>query len=121
MHIPRFVLVVEDDSEHAEMLLAGLEAEGLRAECATDGSTGLGRIWAELPDVVLLDIAVPKVNGALIGMAMRADPKTAAIPIVMQSGRPEVEIKRAFAGYDAYFSKPFDLWKLVATVKRLAG
>src|SRR5436190_183926 len=121
MHDPAFVLVLEDNLDHAELLLMALKERGFRAECSSDGSTSLSRILRELPDLVLLDIGVPRINGALIAKAMRSDPRTSAIPIVFQSARPEMEIKRDFADYDAYFLKPFDLSKLLAAIASLTA
>lgn len=119
MHAPPFVLLLEDDLDQTTVLLMALRGSGFRAECASDGSTMLTRVFSELPDLVLADVSVPRINGALLGKAMRSDPRTAATPLVFQSATPEIEIKRHFADYDAYFFKPIDLFRLISTIRRL--
>jgi len=105
------------------MLIALLELEGYRAECAPDGARGLKRAEEDVPDVILLDFTLPDMSGADVGKALRSEIKTARIPIIMGSGMPEWVVRRYFTDLDAFLAKPLDpeqLLKQIATLTVMA-
>src|SRR4030095_12641220 len=84
----KFVLVIEDSCDHAQSLLILLQMQGYRVECEADGRSGWDRVQAALPDLVMLDMTMPELNGADVGKAIRSLDATAAIPILIQTALP---------------------------------
>lgn len=115
----RTVLVVEDEFGMAEVLQLMLEVEGWRVVLAHNGRHAQERIAVALPDLVLCDYMMPVMNGARLGVALRASPATAALPIVMMSAADEAEVRREFAGYDAFLHKPYRMDELLVTLQRV--
>ena len=117
------VLIVEDDETIRQLIAVNLELEGFDTFAAVDGQDGLDKIKSIRPDVITLDVMMPGLDGWQVVAALRADPATRTIPILMLSARAqEADIQRGSrAGVDAYITKPFDPDELVATVRRLAG
>lgn len=101
------VLVVDDEFANAEILALILEDEGYHVTCAANGRDGLRRVQESRPDLVVLDFMMPVLNGAEMGKALRAEPATRGIKILMNSALPEASVRLQFAGYDAYLRKPF--------------
>lgn len=102
----------------ADLVAGRLKREGYEIEVAYDGTEGLERIRSSPPDLALLDIMLPSLSGTDIAIAMRADPRTADVPIIMLTARSEetdivVGLK---LGADDYIPKPFSLSVLVARV-----
>jgi DNA-binding response OmpR family regulator len=121
--LPKLVLLIEDNCDHAQMLIALLELEGYRAECAPDGVRGLKRVEEDLPDLILLDFTLPDMSGADVGKALRSASRTARIPIIMGSGMPEWVVRSYFSDFDAFLTKPLDpeqLLKRIATLTAVA-
>ncbi len=115
------VLIVEDDADIAALLAHYLEKTGHTFEIVTDGGRALARAKAALPDLVILDLMLPGLNGLEICRALRADDKTAALPIIMLTARGE-ESERILGldvGADDYIVKPFSPRELVARVRAL--
>jgi two-component system, OmpR family, KDP operon response regulator KdpE len=110
------VLVVEDDTETRSVLARELAARGYRVEEAADGKTALRRWEANRPDVVLLDLGLPDVDGLDVIHRMRRDATT---PIVILSGRYEEREKVAALerGADDYVTKPFGVDELNARLR----
>ena len=110
------VLVIEDDAEIRDALVEYLEEEGYEVACAENGADGLTRLGdGPLPSVVLLDSAMPVLDGAATLARLRANPAWAAIPVVLSSADARV----AELGADRYLTKPFTVGDLVATLKEL--
>lgn len=86
------VLLVEDDPAVLEMYRLKLSLDGYRVSVATDGETGLARARELLPDIVFLDIRLPGKDGLEVLQALRDDPDTAAIPVVILSNYGEREL-----------------------------
>ena len=110
---PPRVLVIDDERYMREMLEMGLVQHGFEVRTAADGSTALESIATWEPDVVVLDIMMPKIDGmSLIPMIRRAS----EVPIVMLSARdePHDKIAALTAGADDYLGKPFNLGELAA-------
>jgi twitching motility two-component system response regulator PilH len=115
------VLVVEDSVTQREMITDLLKGSGLSVSIATDGVEALEQIEGQHPDLVVLDIVMPRMNGYEVCRRIKADPKTQHVPVVMCSSKGE-EFDRYWGmkqGADAYIAKPFQPTELVGTVKQL--
>ena len=117
------VLVVDDDDVIRQLITVNLELEGFDVTTALDGQDCLDKVKDVKPDVITLDIMMPKVDGWEAASRLRADPVTAGIKVVLLSARAqEADLQRGSRiGVDAYLTKPFDPDELIATVRRLAG
>ena len=115
------VLVVEDSPPQREMISAFLTGIGLAVTSAGDGVEALEQIKRSRPDIVVLDIVMPRMNGYELCRRIKTDPKTQEVPVVMCSTKGE-EFDRYWGmrqGADAYIAKPFQPQELVGTVKQL--
>lgn len=115
------ILVVEDSVAQREMITELLKGSGLNVEKASDGVEALEKIQSLRPDLVVLDIVMPRMNGYEVCRRLKADPKTENVPVVMCSSKGE-EFDRYWGmkqGADAYIAKPFQPTELVGTVKQL--
>jgi CheY-like chemotaxis protein len=86
------VLFVEDDSAVAQMYKLKLELDGYQVEVASDGVMALEMARTSLPDIIFLDIRLPKLGGLEVLEALRADPDTQAVPVVILSSHSEQEL-----------------------------
>lgn len=120
--MPR-ILAVDDDPTIQQLLVVNLELEGYDVIVASDGEEALARIRLDRPDAVLLDVMMPVMDGLQVCKAAKADPETAAIPIVMLSAKAQETDLLAGndVGADAYLTKPFDPLELIETVQRFVG
>jgi CheY-like chemotaxis protein len=116
------VLVVDDSDVIRELIKVNLELEGLEVVAVEDGQAALQAIPVFHPDVVTLDVVMPRLGGFETVERLRADPVTASIPVVIVTGRAQAaDLDRGAAlGVDAYVTKPFEPAELVAVVSRLA-
>jgi twitching motility two-component system response regulator PilH len=115
------VLVVEDSPPQREMISALLKDNGLSVSSASDGVEALEQIQLTCPDLVVLDIVMPRMNGYELCRRLKDNPKTKQLPVVMCSTKGE-EFDRYWGmrqGADAYISKPFQPQELVGTVRQL--
>jgi two-component system alkaline phosphatase synthesis response regulator PhoP len=115
------VLVVEDDKDIAELIAHYLQKAGHTVETAASGTAGLKRAKETAPDLIVLDLMLPGMDGLLVCQALRADPETALIPIIMLTARAE-EVERIAGlelGADDYVTKPFSPRELTARVAAL--
>jgi len=115
------VLVVEDSVTQREMISDLLKGSGLKVAVASDGVEALEKIVEACPDLVVLDIVMPRMNGYEVCRRLKADPKTQTVPVVMCSSKGE-EFDRYWGmkqGADAYIAKPFQPTELIGTVKQL--
>jgi DNA-binding response OmpR family regulator len=103
------VLIVEDDVAVRVMLQTLLEREGNRAVTAGDGEAGLHAVGEWQPDLILLDIGLPKLDGLAVCQRLRAERKTRTIPIILLTGRTALSdtIAGLDAGADDFVQKPF--------------
>jgi len=113
------VLVVEDDTDIAEVLQRSLRLEGYEVRIAGDGRAGLDEVHAFLPDVVILDLGLPMIDGIDVARALRREEDT--VPILMLTARDALEARVAGldAGADDYLVKPFDVEELKARLRAL--
>lgn len=115
------VLVVEDSVTQREMIEDLLKGSGLTVKTAGDGVEALEQMQGACPDIVVMDIVMPRMNGYELCRRIKTDPKTERVPVVMCSSKGE-EFDRYWGmkqGADAYIAKPFQPQELVGTVKQL--
>jgi CheY-like chemotaxis protein len=114
------VLVVDDDPDILEALCDIVEVEGYRVIRARNGAEALARVQAEVPDVILLDLMMPVMDGAAFAAALRDRPGGSAIPLVVISadGKPE---RATGLGAAAFLAKPFDIEALLGVVAHVTG
>ena len=110
------VLVIEDDSGIGESLVELLEGEGYRVQWARDGLEGLQQLHAGLPDLILLDLLMPRMDGFQFRAAQKSDPTCAAVPVIVLSAHASADQVDAVA----FVQKPFDIPQLLDTVQRHA-
>ena len=110
------VLVVEDDRNIAELLQMYLEKEGYAVTVAADGGQGLAKFRAIKPDLVLLDVMMPVMDGWAVCKAIRAEGQT---PVIMLTAKGETDNKVAGlkAGADDYITKPFEMREVLARIE----
>ncbi len=115
------VLVVDDEPHIRRLIRIHLERMGCAVVEAADGEAALSRLPALHPDLILLDVMMPGPSGFEVVERIKADPRTAAVPVVMLTARDEYDdIRRGWSkGADCYFSKPFNPWELCETVRRM--
>jgi phosphate regulon transcriptional regulator PhoB len=115
------VLIIEDDKDIIELVRYNLANEGFEVGSASDGSAGLAQLRKSPPDLLLLDLMLPKMPGLEICKEIRRDPTLSRLPILMLTARGE-EADRVVGlemGADDYVTKPFSPRELVARVKAL--
>lgn len=113
------VTVIEDEAGIAEVLRYNLEKEGFRVDTRARGDEALEAIRADPPDLLLLDLMLPGMDGLELTRALKRDPATARLPILMLTARSE-EVDRIVGlelGADDYVSKPFSPREVVLRVK----
>jgi twitching motility two-component system response regulator PilH len=115
------VLIVEDSATQRKMIANLLRDIHLNVVTANNGIEALEQIYTRSPDLIVLDIVMPQMNGYEVCRRLKTDPKTHHLPILICSSKGEVfdrywGIKQ---GADAYIAKPFQPKELIATVKQL--
>ncbi len=113
------VLVVDDDLAARQTLATLLESRGYEVRCAPSGSTALIFAQEESPDLVLLDVRLPDVDGLEVCRRLKADPRTAQVPVIFISalGETEEKIKGFAAGGVDYIGKPVQADEVLARVE----
>jgi CheY-like chemotaxis protein len=109
---PFTVLVVDDEQEVLDTLGGALLAQGHHVVTALNGRDALDKALRLRPDLVVTDLLMPEVDGIGLAKALRADPATAAVRIVLCSGVSESSVRVLFSGYDAFLQKPYELDEL---------
>jgi diguanylate cyclase (GGDEF)-like protein len=120
------ILVVDDNPANIELLVAILGAQGYRCRVANNGARAIAAIELDPPDLVMLDIAMPKMDGYEVCRRIKADPRTRALPVIFLSAlNGAIDKVQAFsAGGADYVGKPFQIEEVLARVElqlRLAG
>jgi DNA-binding response OmpR family regulator len=115
------VLVVEDDPDIAQLVAHYLEKAGFTAEITSSGRDALASVASQPPDILVLDLMLPHVDGLEICRVVRSNAATAAVPIIMLTARAEESdrIVGLEIGADDYLAKPFSPGELVARVRAL--
>lgn len=115
------VLVVEDSAPQREMISELLAKSGMSVALATDGVEALEQVKAIQPDIVVLDIVMPRKNGYEVCREIKSDPSTQHVPVIICSSKGE-DFDKYWGmkqGADAYIVKPFQPKELIGTIKQL--
>lgn len=115
------ILVVDDEKPIVKIIKANLETEGYEVVCAYDGIEALEAVAASHPDLVVLDVMMPRMDGWTVLRTLRSKPETADLPVIMLTALTDIEHmdRGAREGSDVYLTKPFDPTELLALVERL--
>ena len=115
------ILIVEDEQDILDLITLYLEKEGFRTVSAKTGTEGLRQVKQEKPDLVVLDLMLPEIDGLEICKRLRAAPDTALLPIIMLTAKAEESdtVIGLALGADDYVTKPFSPKALVARIKAL--
>jgi two-component system, OmpR family, alkaline phosphatase synthesis response regulator PhoP len=115
------ILVIDDEEDLVELVRYNLEKEGFTVRSAQDGEAGLTAAKKELPDLVLVDLMLPGIDGLDVCRSLRSDSRTARIPLIMLTAK-SAESDRILGlelGADDYVTKPFSPRELLARIKAL--
>jgi CheY-like chemotaxis protein len=117
------ILLVEDNELNRDMLSRRLERRGFQVLIAVDGAQGVAMAQSEAPDLVLMDMSLPVVDGWEATRRLKAAPETRAIPIIALTSHAMVgdREKAIEAGCDDYDTKPIELPRLLEKIDRLIG
>ena len=117
----RKILVIDDEEDIQKLLKMRLEQENFNVITASDGDVGVKTAEQEAPDLIILDIMMPKMDGYTCLKEIRSLPKTKNIPVLMLSGKEEEKVRDLFAfqKISGYIEKPFELDDIVAKVKEI--
>ena len=112
------ILIVDDEQDIVETLKFMLEAQGYECFCAYDGENGLNMAKEIMPDLMILDVMMPKINGYKISRLLKYDNKYKDIPIIMVTARSQEDDKLIGqeTGVNEYITKPFELDEVIAKV-----
>lgn len=115
------ILIVEDEKDILQLVKLYLEKEGFKTVSAMTGTEGLAQVKAEKPDLVVLDLMLPELDGLEVCKRLRSNPDTAMLPLIMLTAKAEESdtIIGLELGADDYVTKPFSPKALVARVKAL--
>jgi two-component system, OmpR family, response regulator MprA len=115
------VLIIDDAENIIEVVRLGLKYEGFQVESASDGEHGITAAQRINPDLIILDLMLPDIDGVDVCQQLRANPTTRDIPILMLTAKDEVRdrIVGLDAGADDYLTKPFDFDELVARIRAI--
>lgn len=118
----RRILIVEDNEMNRDMLSRRLARHGFEVSVAVDGRAGIEAARSQQPDLVLMDLSLPGIDGWEAARRLKADPTTATIPVIALTAHVmEGDRERALgAGCDAYATKPIDFRELLDTIAALA-
>jgi DNA-binding response OmpR family regulator len=121
-HRPR-ILIVDDEADLVSVLRLGLELEGFEVIDAGDGEEGLRRAREDRPELMLLDLMLPKLDGYKVCRALKFDERYKKLPIFILSARPgEHDRRLAFEmGADLFITKPYEMSELVAKIRERLG
>lgn len=119
METKKQILLIEDEVDMAEELALCLRCEGWKILLAFDGEEGLDKATTLRPDIILLDYLLPKMDGVEVCKALRANPGTKTIPVMMISAKTQShDLEAAFkAGANDYFIKPYQVKDLIEKIK----
>ena len=117
--MPEKILLVDDDMDTLRLVGLMLQRQGYEVRVASSGQQALGMVQAEMPDLILLDIMMPEMDGYEVARRLRSDPATSEIPIIMFTAKTQVDDKvMGFeAGADDYLTKPTQPRELFAHMK----
>jgi DNA-binding response OmpR family regulator len=119
--VKRKILVTDDEMPVVQIIKTNLELEGYEVLTASNGEEALQQVEAEKPDLIILDVMMPKMDGWEVLSRLKSNPATEDIPVVMLTALSQIEDmdRGARLGNDCYLTKPFEPEELLAVVKRL--
>jgi CheY-like chemotaxis protein len=117
------VLVVDDDEVIRQLIAVNLTLEGFDVVTAVDGKDCLERVVDLRPDVITLDVMMPRLDGWVTATQLRRNPETADIKVVLITARAQEDDRDRgrHIGVDAYLTKPFDPAEMIRVIRELAG
>jgi two-component system cell cycle response regulator DivK len=117
------ILIVEDNEKNMKLVRDILQVKGYRTLEATTGEDGVRLAGEHVPDLVLMDIQLPGINGIEALALLRKDPATAKIPVIAVTASVMQQDRKLImeAGFDAYIGKPINLKEFLATVQNALG
>ena len=120
---PEVILVIDDDTDILALLDMSLTSDGFNVITASDGIKGLKRAKAEQPDLILLDVMMPQMDGLQVIEKLKADSETNTIPVLWLTAKSQTEdkLKGLEIGGDDYITKPFDLREVTARINAVLG
>lgn len=122
MHVPATatVLIVDDEARNRRLLEVFMRSDGYRTLCAEDGRSALTIAASERPDVILLDMMMPAMDGFDVARTLKSDPALRAIPLIVVSSLDDIASRQRVmaAGADDILVKPIDRWQLSQLVSR---
>ncbi|MEU6195660.1 response regulator [Streptomyces sp. NPDC047061] len=114
------VLVVDDNKVIRQLIRVNLELEGIEVVTAADGAECLDVVHRVRPDVITLDVVMPRLDGLRTAAQLRADPRTHDLPLAIVSACTQYEVETGLdVGVDAFLAKPFEPAELVQMVREL--
>jgi two-component system alkaline phosphatase synthesis response regulator PhoP len=116
-------LIVDDEQDLVRPLAFRLEMEGFRVVLEPNGQLGYDRAVAELPDIILLDVMMPGIDGVVLCRMLKEEEATRRIPIIMVSAKRRMgDVEAAFNAHaDDYVSKPYEWAELHQKIRKLLG
>ncbi|MHB0912852.1 MAG: response regulator transcription factor [Armatimonadota bacterium] len=119
--MPRKILAVDDEKHIVRLVQVNLERQGYEVVTANDGKEALQKVEEEKPDLLVLDVMMPYMDGFEVLQTLRRNPETANIPVVMLTAKAQdADVFRGWqSGVDAYLTKPFNPMELISFVKRI--
>lgn len=117
------ILLVDDEPSIVKMVGRRLEVEGFRVTVAADGQEALARAQAEQPDLIILDLMLPRLNGYEVCTMLKQDVRYQKIPIILFTAKTQDKDEKLGmeCGADAYVRKPFRAPELVETIRKFLG
>lgn len=121
--MPKKILVIDDEIDFINILTMRLKATGYETVAALDGRDGLDKARRLNPDLIILDIMMPKMDGYEVCRLLKFDEKYKSIPIIMLTAKTQVVDKTmgGAVGADDYITKPFESDELIKKVKSILG
>jgi two-component system response regulator RpaA len=119
--MPAKILLVDDEASIVKIVRKQLEISGFAVSTATDGQAGLAMAGEIRPDLVLLDVMMPKMNGYQVCAALKQDPALRHIPVLLLTARAQRQDYQEGLkhGADGYLTKPFELDELLGKIREL--
>jgi len=119
--MPKKILAVDDEKNIVRLVQINLERQGYEVITANDGKEALEKVDSERPDLVVLDVMMPYMDGFEVLQNLRRNPSTREIPVIMLTAKAQDQdvFKGWQSGVDCYLTKPFNPMELVSFVKRI--
>jgi two-component system alkaline phosphatase synthesis response regulator PhoP/two-component system response regulator VicR len=119
--MPKKILAVDDERHIVRLVEVNLQRAGYEVVTAYDGREALEKVKSENPDLVVLDVMMPYMDGFEVLKNLKADPSTAEIPVIMLTAKAQdADVFRGWqSGVDCYLTKPFNPMELLTFVKRI--